>query len=128
MDDRAFWEARRGWRARSRIAVLAVAAMALGAGLVAVASGNNLDRLTATQVAKDAARADCRHTSNCKDWAVRRLHRVSRHKAVGKIVVISTKNGEKFACRRQLVIKLDHFTGDIDYATSRRKCVSLGPA
>jgi len=96
--------------------------------MVAVAGANNLDRLTATQVAKDVARADCRHTSNCKRWFVRRLHRVSRHKAIGKIIVVSTKNGAKFACRRQVVIKLDHFSGDIRWATSRRRCVNLGPA
>jgi hypothetical protein len=117
-----------GGSARFKVALLAVTVMAVLVGLVAVAGANNLDRLTATQVAKDVARADCRHTSNCKAWAVRRLHRVSRHKAIGKIVVISTKNGSKFACRRQLVIKLDHFTGDIRWATSRRRCVNLGPA
>ena len=117
-----------GGSARLRVALLAVTATAIAVGLVAVAGANNLDRLTATQVAKDVARADCRHTSNCKGWAVRRLHRVSRHKAVGKTIVISTKNGIKFACKRQLVIKLDHFSGDIDWATSARRCVDLGPA
>jgi hypothetical protein len=115
------------------LAPLAVsAALALGAGLglgfVSTAQANNLDRLTATQVAKDVARADCRHTTNCKDWVVRGLHRVSRHKALGKIAVLSTKNGSKWACRRQVLIKLDHLTGDIDTATSARRCVNLGPA
>jgi hypothetical protein len=117
-----------GGSARFRVALLAVTVMAIAVGLVAVAGANNLDRLTATQVAKDMARADCRHTSNCKRWYVRRLHRVSRHKAIGKIIVISTKNGEKFACKRQIAIKLDHFTGRIYKAQSRRRCVDLGPA
>jgi hypothetical protein len=47
---------------------------------------------------------------------------------VGKIFVNSTKNGIKFQCRQQIVIKLDHFTGEIRYGTSARKCVDLGPA
>ena len=112
---------------RPRAVAIAVAGL-LGVALISTASANNLDRLTATQVAKDAARADCRHTTNCKDWYVRRMHRVSRHKALGKIIVISTKNQRKFACRRQILIKLDHETGDIDYATSPRRCVDIGPA
>ena len=126
--ERARRGAVRGGSARFRSALLAVSAMAIAVGVVAVAGANNLDRLTATQVAKDIARADCRHTSNCKSWAVRRLHRVSRHKAFGKIVVISTKNGVKYACKRQIVIKLDHFTGHISDARSPRSCVNLGPA
>jgi len=126
--ERARWGTVRGGSARFRIALLAVTAMAIAVGVVAVAGANNLDRLTATQVAKDIARADCRHTSNCESWAVRRLHRVSRHKAIGKIVVISTKNGVKYGCKRQIVIKLDHFTGHISDAQSPRRCVNLGTA
>ena len=41
--------------------------------------------------------------------------------------MISVKNGTKFDCTRQLVIKLDHFTGDLNYGVSARKCVDLGP-
>ena len=36
------------------------------------------------------------------------------------------RQGVGFACSRQVVIKLDHFTGDITYATSRRRCVTSG--
>jgi hypothetical protein len=118
----------RGGSARFRIALLAVTALAVAVGMVAVAGANNLDRLTATQAAKDFARGDCRHTSGCKAWGVRDLHRVSRHKAWARVYVISTKNGVKYECRRQLVIKLDHLTGKIRYGYSRRKCVALGPA
>ncbi len=118
----------RGGSSRLRVALLVATAMTIAVGLVAVAGANNLDRLTATQYAKDIARKDCRNTSNCKRWGVRDLHRVSRHKAWGRIYVVSTKNQVKYECRRQLVIKLDHHTGDLDYATSRRKCVALGPA
>jgi hypothetical protein len=126
--ERARWGAVQGGSAKFRIALLAVTAMAIAVGVVAVAGANNLDRLTATQYAKDIARKDCRHTSNCKRWGVKDLHRVSRHKAWGRIYVVSTKNGVKYECRRQLVIKLDHFNGDLDYAVSARKCVALGPA
>lgn len=108
-----------------KLAILAIAATAFGTGLVTVASANNLDRDTATDAAREVARRDCRDTSGCLEYKVRNLHRVSRHKAVGKIVVISRKNGVLFSCTRQLVIKLDHFTGRINYATSRRRCEAV---
>ena len=41
--------------------------------------------------------------------------------------MISHKNGERFDCTRQIVVKLDHGTGDIDYGTSARRCKDLGP-
>jgi len=109
-------------------AVLAIAAAVLGTGLVSTAVANNLDRKTATEAAREVAKRDCRDTSGCKDFRVFRLHRVSRHKAIGKIEVISVKNGTKFACVRQVVLKLDHFSGKITYATSKRRCDSLGSA
>ncbi len=113
---------------RRRIAVV-VAAIALFAVVFAsVAVANNLDRRTATDVAKQVAKKDCRQTSGCTDWAVRGLHRVSRHKWIGKIAVWSVKNHEEFLCVRQLVIKLDHFSGVINYGVSPRKCTHLGPA
>jgi hypothetical protein len=42
--------------------------------------------------------------------------------------VNSTKNGERFQCRQQVVITLDAVTGDIRYFLSHRKCQDLGPA
>ena len=109
-----------------KYAVLALAATVLFTGLVATAAANNLDRDTATDAAREVARRDCRDTSGCKDYRVFGLHRVSRHKAIGKIEVISVKNGTKFSCTRQVVIKLDHFTGEINFATSPRKCDPSG--
>ena len=61
-------------------------------------------------------------TTGCKQYFVRGLHRVSRHKAVGKIAVAGERPGFSFVCTRQLVIKLDHYTGDLDYGVSRRNC------
>ena len=119
---------RAGGARRGRFAVLAIAAAVLSLSVAGVAVANNLDRQTATDYAKSIAKQDCQNTSGCKDYFVRRLHRVSRHKAVGKIVTVSVKNGEKFQCVRQLVIKLDHFTGDLNYAVSARRCEDLGPA
>ena len=78
----------------------------------------------ATNAAKFVAKKECQQTSGCTDYFVRGLHRVSRHKAIGKIVVAGARQGVGFACSRQVVIKLDHFTGDITYATSRRRCVT----
>lgn len=104
-----------------------IAAIALfGVVFASVAVANNLDRRTATNAAKFAAKKECQQTSGCKDYFVRGLHRVSRHKAVGKIHVISVKNGTTFDCAQQLVIKLDHFTGDINYALSQRRCTAIG--
>lgn len=111
-----------------RVAILVAVAAVIGMSFAAVAGALNLDRLTATKAAKEVARKDCQATSGCKDYFVRDLKRVSKHKAIGKIHVISTKNGVKFDCVRQVVIKLDHFTGEINYATSARRCEDLGPA
>jgi hypothetical protein len=111
-------------RAALVVSIVAV----LGMVFAALAVANNLDRQTATDAARQVAKKDCQNTSGCKDFFVRDLHRVSRHKAIGKIHVISVKNGEKFDCVRQAVVKLDHLTGDITYAVSARKCDSLGPA
>jgi hypothetical protein len=117
-----------GGTRRGRLALIATAVAVLGLLVAGVAVANNLDRRTATNAAKQVAKKDCHATSGCKDYFVRGLHRVSRHKAVGKIIVISVKNGDKFACSRQIVIKLDHFTGEINYAVSNRRCKNLGPA
>ena len=111
-----------------KLALIVTLAAVLGATFAVVASANNLDRQTATDAARQVAKRDCQNTSGCKDFFVRGLHRVSRHKAVGKIHVISVKNGVKYDCTRQLVIKLDHFSGQINYGTSQRRCENLGPA
>ncbi len=113
--------------------LLAAVIAVLGTAFATVAFANNLDRLTATNAAKQVAKKDCWTTSGCEDYFVRGLHRVSRHKAVGKIHVISHKtlpSGERhrFDCTRQIVIKLNHFTGDITYAVSKRRCRDLGLA
>jgi len=111
-----------------KLALVVALVAVLGSTFAVVAGANNLDRRTATDYARFLAKRDCRGTSGCQDFFVRGLHRVSRHKAVGKIHVISVKNGVKYDCTRQLVIKLDHFTGDLDYGVSQRRCQNLGPA
>lgn len=103
---------------------VAVAAI-LCLGLAANATANNLDRQTATDYAKLIAKRECRDTRGCTDAFVRRLHRVSRHKAAGKIAAVGARDGIGFVCVRQLVIKLDHESGDLDYATSRRRCEAI---
>jgi hypothetical protein len=111
---------------RRRAALLIAAVALLGLVFASATSANNLDKRTMTSVAKQVAKKDCRNTSGCEDWAVRRLHRVSRHKGLGKIVVISRKNGARFQCTRQIVIKLDHLTGEIAYGVSKRRCEQVG--
>ena len=95
-------------------------------GLAAVAQANNLDRKTATDAAKEVARRDCHDTSGCEKYFVRKMHRVTHHKWLGKVHVISHKNHERFNCRRQVLIKLDGDTGDITYSVSARRCKDLG--
>ena len=119
---------RAGGTRRGRLAVIVAAVAVLGLLVASVAVANNLDRRTATNAAKQVAKHDCQATSGCVDYFVRGLHRVSRHKAVGRIIIVSNKNGEQFQCSRQIVIKLDHFTGEITYAVSKRKCHDVGPA
>jgi hypothetical protein len=111
---------------RGRLVSLVVAIAAIGClAIVATAPANNLDRRTATSVAKEASRKECQATQGCTDYFVRRLHRVSRHKAVGKIIAQGARSGVGFQCTRQIVIKLDHFSGQIRYATSRRRCFTF---
>jgi hypothetical protein len=105
-------------------AVVLVAAFAFATTAVA----NNLDRQTATDSARKIAKRDCQATSGCQDYRVANLRRISRHKWLGKIHTFGVKRGERSECTRQVVVKLDHETGKIFYATSKRRCVSLGPA
>jgi hypothetical protein len=109
-----------------RIALVVTAVALLGVVFASVAIANNLDKRTMTEVAKQVAKKDCQKTSGCKDWFVRGLHQVSRHKGIGKIHVISEKDGAKFECTRQIVIKLDHLTGELAYGVSKRRCDQIG--
>ncbi len=110
-----------------RFALLVTLVAVVGATFAAMAYANNLDRQTATDAAREVARRECRNTTGCEEFFVRDLHRVSRHKAIGKTHVISHKNGIRFDCVRQIVVKLDHESGEINYATSARRCKDLGP-
>jgi hypothetical protein len=112
--------------ARGRVALLVTGVVLVGVVFASVAIANNLDKRTMTTVAKKVAKKDCQDTSGCDDWQVRGLHRVSRHKAIGKIAVTSTKEGATFECRRQIVIKLDHLTGELAYGVSKRRCQQIG--
>ena len=105
-----------------KLAMLTAVVALVGAGIVAVASANNLDRRTATNAARKAAKQDCRNTSGCQAYKVLGLHKVSRHKAVGKIGTLSTKNGVQYVCTRQVVIKLDPYSDRYTWKTSRRHC------
>lgn len=93
-----------------------------------IAAANNLDVRTAQNAAKEVARKECRSTSGCTGFGASNIRRVTQHKAVGKIFVDSVKNGIKFQCRQQIVLKLDHIDGQIRFGTSGRKCTDLGPA
>ncbi len=111
-----------------RVALLTVVVGLVGALFAATALGNNLDRRTAQEVAKFAAKKECRDTSGCTGYAASNVVLLTHHKANAKIFVDSKKNGERFQCRQRTVITLDHETGDLRYFLARRKCTSLGPA
>jgi hypothetical protein len=117
-----------GGTRHGRVGFVAAIVAVLCLGLTAMAVANNLDQRTAQNAAKFAAKKECQQTSGCTGYGAANIHRVTHHKAVGKIFVNSTKNGEKFQCRQQVVITLDAVTGDIKYFLSHRKCQDLGPA
>lgn len=111
-----------------RFALLTVVVGLVGALFAATASANNLDRQTAQNAAKFAAKKECQSTGGCTGYAASNVRLLTHHKANGKVFVNSTKNGQRFQCRQQVVITLDHETGDIRYFLSSRKCTNLGPA
>lgn len=111
-----------------RVGLIALATAVLCLVVAGVAVANNLDVRTAQNAAKQVAKQECQRTTNCTGYGASNIRRVTRHKAVGKIFVNSTKNGIKYQCRQQIVLHLDHFTGDITYGLSDRKCTNLGPA
>lgn len=114
---------------RPPLLIVAAALLALTALTAAApALANNLDRRTAQEAAREVARRDCRATDGCKSYRAFRMHKVSRHKAIGKLAVIAVHKGEKVECRRQVKIKLDHETGKVFYSVSKRRCEDLGPA
>lgn len=114
----------RGGRVGFVVAIVAVLCL----GLTAIAVANNLDRRTAQNVAKLAAKRDCQATSGCTGYGASNVSLITHHKARGKIFVNSVKNGTKYQCRRPIVIVLNHETGDIRYFQGNRKCENLGPA
>lgn len=105
-----------------RAGLIVVAVTVLCLGVTSIGSANNLDRRTATDAARLAAKRECQATRGCRNYYVRRLHGVSHHKAFGKIVAAGARQGVGFVCVRQVVVRLDHFTGDVRYFTSRRRC------
>jgi hypothetical protein len=111
-----------------RVGLVAALAAVLCLGAAGTASANNLDRRTAQNAAKFAAKKECQRTTGCTAYGASNVRLLTHHKANGKIFVNSTKNGTRYQCRQQVVIKLDHFTGRIRYVTSRRRCTALGPA
>ena len=110
-----------------RLALVVSIVAVLGTAFAAVALANNLDRNTAQAALKTVAKKDCHATSGCESYKAEPVHLITVHKAAGHIHVISHKNGERFDCRRAVVLRLNHYTGDITYTVGRRKCTDLGP-
>ena len=87
-----------------KLAMLVAVVAVIGAAFAAVAVANNLDRQTAQNAARKVAKRDCRQTSGCEGYRVFNLHKVSRHKAVGKIGVQRTKNGAMHRRRTRMPV------------------------
>ena len=119
---------RAGGTRRGRLAMVVAAVAILSLVVASVAVANNLDRRTAQNWARFAAKQECRQTSGCTGYGASNVRLVTHHLAVGKIFVNSVKNGVRFQCRQRVAIRLDHDSGRIRYFTDRRKCTNLGPA
>ena len=119
---------RAGGTRGARVGLIAAIAAVLCLGVAGMAIANNLDRRTAQNAAKFAAKKECQQTSGCTGYGANNVKLLTHHRADGKIFVNSTKNGVRYQCRQQVVIKLDHFSGDIRYGLSGRRCTELGPA
>ncbi len=111
----------RGFRVWLAVAVAAVLCL----GLAGIAVANNLDRGTAQNAARFAAKKKCQQTRGCTGYGASNVRLVTHHKAVGKIFVNVTRNGSRFQCRNQVVITLNHINGTIRYFLSHRRCIAL---
>ncbi len=97
-----------------RVGLIAAIAAVLCLGVAAMAIANNLDRRTATKAAKQIAKQECQRTHG--------LHGLLRPpSAPGQPPQGDRQDRRRggarqgrsgFACVRQIVIKLDHVTGD----------------
>src|SRR5262245_51900756 len=125
---RIYMKKRAGGTRRGRLTLVLTAVAVLGLLVAGIASANNLDRRTAQNTAKFAAKKECQQTSGCYGYGASNVRLVTHHLAVGKIFVNSIKNGERFQCRQQVAIHLDPYSGQIRYGLSHRKCRDLGPA
>ncbi|MDX6583743.1 MAG: hypothetical protein QOI10_2927 [Solirubrobacterales bacterium] len=111
----------RGFRVRLLVALVAV----LCVGVTGIAVANNLDRGTAQNAARFAAKQKCKATAGCTGYGASNVRLVTHHKAVGKIFVNVTRNGVKFQCRNQVVITLNPENGAVRFFLSHRRCVQL---
>lgn len=111
-----------------RIGLVLAAIAVFGVVFASVASANNLDRNTAQGAAKEVAKKECQNTNGCYAYGQRNLKKLSNHKAQGKIFLnINMSDGTQQQCRRRVILKLDHFSGQINYALGARRCVLLTP-
>lgn len=117
-------ERNRGTR-RGRMVLIGTAIAVLGLLVASVAYANNLDRRTAQNAAKYAAKKECQRTTGCYAWGASNVHLLTHHKALGKTYVNVQRSGVNYQCRRQIVITLNPDTGDIRYSQSRRKCYQI---
>ena len=110
-----------------RLSLVVVVATLYGVLVAIPAAAHNLDRNTAQAAARQVAKKDCLNTAGCESYSAEPVRLLTFHKATGKIHVISHKNGVRFDCRKQVVLKLDRDSNRISYALSSRKCENLGP-
>ncbi len=115
-----------GTRGR-RIGLVVAIAVAASLTIPAVAPANNLDRNTAQDAARFAAKKQCQRTQGCPtgQYAASNVRLITYHKAQAKIFYNVVRGPNRYQCRQQVVIRLNHETGAIRFDFSRRRCPQI---
>ena len=115
---------RAGGTRGGRFAFLAAIVAVLCLGVATMAVANNLDRNTAQNAARFAAKKQCQRTQGCPtgQYGTTNVNLITHHKAVAKIFYRVVRGPNEYICRQQVVITLNHENGAIRFNFSRRKC------
>ncbi len=107
-----------------RFGLVAGIAAVLCLAIAATAIANNLDRNTAQNAARVAAKKQCQRTQGCPtgQYGTTNVNLITHHKAVAKIFYRVVRGPNEYVCRQQVVILLNHQNGAIKFDFARRKC------
>ncbi|HEY8002238.1 MAG TPA: hypothetical protein VID76_09885 [Solirubrobacterales bacterium] len=115
---------RAGGTRGARVWLVAAVAATLCLGVAGIAVANNLDRNTAQNAARFAAKKQCQRTQGCPpgQYGTTNVNLITHHKAVAKIFYRVVRGPNTYVCRQQVVITLNHENGAIRFNFSRRRC------